>query len=154
MKRLSLVFACAAVLVLGTGVTLRAQNSPPTSSGTWSGVIVGSTCSATDAFNEVASCTAKGAAKVSLYDDTQRKVYDLDPQNQAAGREGDSVVVTGVLDGNTIRVNSLDAPAIGLAVGQKAPDFKVRDQFGREQTLETLRGPKGTLLLFFRSADW
>jgi peroxiredoxin len=28
------------------------------------------------------------------------------------------------------------------------------DQFGQTQTLETLRGPKGTVLLFYRSADW
>jgi peroxiredoxin len=44
--------------------------------------------------------------------------------------------------------------SIGLEVGQKAPEFSARDQFGGEQTLETLKGPKGTVLLFFRSADW
>jgi hypothetical protein len=43
---------------------------------------------------------------------------------------------------------------IGLAVGQKAPAFSLHDQFGRLQTNETLEGPKGTVLLFFRSADW
>lgn len=46
------------------------------------------------------------------------------------------------------------SPAIGLAVGQKAPAFSLRDQFGRDQTLELLKGPKGTVVLFFRSADW
>ena len=44
--------------------------------------------------------------------------------------------------------------SIGLAVGQKAPDFSARDEFGHVQTLETLKGPNGTVLLFFRSADW
>jgi len=44
--------------------------------------------------------------------------------------------------------------SIGLAIGLKAPAFSARDQFGRQQTLETLKGPKGTVLLFFRSADW
>jgi len=44
--------------------------------------------------------------------------------------------------------------SIGLAVGQKAPDFEAIDQFGRTQTTETLKGPRGTMLLFFRSADW
>ena len=43
---------------------------------------------------------------------------------------------------------------IGLAVGTKAPSFSLRDQSGRVQTNQTLRGPKGTVLLFFRSADW
>jgi cytochrome oxidase Cu insertion factor (SCO1/SenC/PrrC family) len=43
---------------------------------------------------------------------------------------------------------------IGLAVGQRAPEFSLRDQFGHMQTNKTLKGPKGTVLLFFRSADW
>jgi hypothetical protein len=36
----------------------------------------------------------------------------------------------------------------------KAPPIALRDQFGRMQTNETLEGTKGTILLFFRSADW
>ena len=43
---------------------------------------------------------------------------------------------------------------IGLPVGVKAPAFALRDQFDRAQSNETLRGAKGTILLFFRSADW
>lgn len=46
------------------------------------------------------------------------------------------------------------APSIGLEIGQGAPAFALPDQFGREQSNETLRGSKGTVLLFFRSADW
>jgi cytochrome oxidase Cu insertion factor (SCO1/SenC/PrrC family) len=45
-------------------------------------------------------------------------------------------------------------PAIGLAIGQPAPAFSWRDQFGHEQSSSTLKGSKGTVLLFFRSADW
>ncbi len=46
------------------------------------------------------------------------------------------------------------SPAIGLPTGEKAPTFSLHDQFGRERTLESLKGSKGTVLLFFRSADW
>ena len=48
------------------------------------------------------------------------------------------------------------APKIttGPEVGQKAPDFEVLDQHGESQTLESLAGPNGLLLLFHRSADW
>jgi hypothetical protein len=46
------------------------------------------------------------------------------------------------------------SPAIGLPTGEKAPAFSLRDQFGRKRTLESLKGSKGTVLLFFRSADW
>jgi hypothetical protein len=46
------------------------------------------------------------------------------------------------------------SPPIGLEVGHRAPSFTLRDQFGREQSIENLRGTNGTVLLFVRSADW
>jgi len=46
------------------------------------------------------------------------------------------------------------APSAGLEIGQQAPAFALRDQFGHGHTNETLKGSKGTVLLFFRSADW
>jgi cytochrome oxidase Cu insertion factor (SCO1/SenC/PrrC family) len=45
-------------------------------------------------------------------------------------------------------------PAVGLEVGQQVPPFMLPDQFGHKQSNETLKGSKGTVLLFFRSADW
>src|SRR3954469_9316773 len=42
----------------------------------------------------------------------------------------------------------------GPTVGRKLPEFKARDQFGRDQTLDSLMGRKGLVLLFVRSADW
>jgi hypothetical protein len=47
-----------------------------------------------------------------------------------------------------------DSILIGLRIGQSAPLFASRDQFGREQSGKTLSGSNGTVLLFFRSADW
>jgi peroxiredoxin len=46
------------------------------------------------------------------------------------------------------------ASGIGLAIGTRAPAFSLHDQSGRVQTNATLKGSKGTVLLFFRSADW
>ena len=42
----------------------------------------------------------------------------------------------------------------GVQPGSKAPAFSLHDQAGKQQTLSTLSGPDGLLLLFFRSADW
>jgi len=42
----------------------------------------------------------------------------------------------------------------GPAVGSVAPEFRLRDQHDREQTLATLAGKDGLVLLFVRSADW
>ena len=47
-----------------------------------------------------------------------------------------------------------DSPAIGLPVGSTAPSFTFLDQFDHRQSNETLKGSNGTVLLFFRSADW
>jgi hypothetical protein len=91
---------------------------------------------------------------LSLYDDTNRVVYDLEPQEKIVVHLGDAVTVRGTLDDDTIQVASIEPMSIGLAVGQRAPAFSVRDQFGRVQTLETLKGSNGTVLVFFRSADW
>jgi hypothetical protein len=46
------------------------------------------------------------------------------------------------------------SPPFGLEVGQNAPAFASGDQFGHDQSNETLKGSNGTVLLFFRSADW
>lgn len=42
----------------------------------------------------------------------------------------------------------------GIKVGAVAPDFRLRDQSGKIQSLESLKGANGVVLLFFRSADW
>jgi hypothetical protein len=42
----------------------------------------------------------------------------------------------------------------GIAVGQTAPGFELKDQNGRPHTLNSLMGRKGVLLVFNRSADW
>jgi cytochrome oxidase Cu insertion factor (SCO1/SenC/PrrC family) len=44
--------------------------------------------------------------------------------------------------------------ALGPQVGGKAIPFELSDQTGRARTLASLAGPKGTMLVFFRSADW
>jgi len=47
-----------------------------------------------------------------------------------------------------------DATQIGPAAGATAPEFSLLDQFGQRRTMESLMGPQGVVLVFFRSADW
>ena len=42
----------------------------------------------------------------------------------------------------------------GPNAGQPVPAFSTQDQEGRTQTLQSVMGPKGAMLVFFRSADW
>jgi hypothetical protein len=67
---------------------------------------------------------------------------------------GDTVTVRGTVEDDAIQVASIAPMSIGLAVGDRAPAFSLRDRFGRAQTLDTLKRSNGTVLLFFRSADW
>jgi hypothetical protein len=121
----------------------------------WSGILVSSACNADEAFAESPECTKNvPGAKLALYDDTNRVMYGLEPQSSVSAHLGDTVTASGTLEEDTIRLSSIELMSIGLAVGQKAPPFSVRDQFGHVQTLDSLKGPNGTVLLFFRSADW
>ena len=154
MTNVSLISTIALLLVFSVGLAGQSDNPNP---GSWSGVIINSNCSPEEAFAEAAKCTQKDVpgAKLALYDDTIRQVYILDPQDQAVGHLGESVTIGGTVEGNTLHVASFKMlTGIGLPVGQKAPAFSARDQFGHVQSLDSLKGPSGTVLLFFRSADW
>ena len=65
-----------------------------------------------------------------------------------------AAILAATMSGQAQSPKSTEGPAIGMEPGVKAPSFRLKDQFGREQSNETLRGPNGTVLLFFRSADW
>lgn len=49
---------------------------------------------------------------------------------------------------------AVDTSNIGPQVGAVVPAFSGTDQFGKPHTLASVMGPKGAMLVFFRSADW
>jgi len=48
----------------------------------------------------------------------------------------------------------IDVSKLGPQVGERVPDFSLKDQRGTTQTLQSIMGPKGAMLVFVRSADW
>lgn len=58
----------------------------------------------------------------------------------AAGVEGQSTVI--------------ETSKLGPQVGSVAPAFAGVDQFGKSRTLASIYGPRGAMVVFFRSADW
>jgi len=42
----------------------------------------------------------------------------------------------------------------GPDVGAKVAEFRLQDQNGVPRNLRSILGPKGALLVFYRSADW
>ena len=148
---------CSIAFVLISSVGLSGQSGNP-NSGSWSGVIINSNCSADEAFAEAAKCTEKDVpgAKLALYDDTTRQIYILDPQDQAdwsSGRQHDRHWNTrGQYDPRGLFEDAHFHWPRGRSEG--ACYSRLATSLARQQTLETLKGPKGTVLLFFRSADW
>ncbi|OFW42109.1 MAG: hypothetical protein A3J29_05160 [Acidobacteria bacterium RIFCSPLOWO2_12_FULL_67_14b] len=49
---------------------------------------------------------------------------------------------------------TVDTSKLGPQVGKAVPAFGGVDQFGKAHTLGSIFGPKGAMLVFFRSADW
>lgn len=48
----------------------------------------------------------------------------------------------------------LGAREYGPPLGSRMPAFELADQDGKTRSLQSLLGPKGAVILFFRSADW
>ncbi len=63
-----------------------------------------------------------------------------------------AVLVLTLLRGDTLPLT--DASQIGLPAGASAPAISLPDQAGRTRDFPSLRGPRGLILVFFRSADW
>jgi len=51
-------------------------------------------------------------------------------------------------------VRKIDVWKLGPQVGATVPDFSLADQHGKRQTLQSVMGPKGAMIVFYRSADW
>ena len=60
----------------------------------------------------------------------------------------------GTLANPEAALSAPDQIATGPDVGQAIPPFDALDQNGQRQTFETIRGPRGALIVFYRSADW
>ena len=50
--------------------------------------------------------------------------------------------------------DKIDLSKLGPQVGDRVPDFSLKDQQGNVQTVHSIMGPKGAMLVFLRSADW
>ena len=64
------------------------------------------------------------------------------------------VGLTGALQGQAKPRQPVDVARLGPQAGERVPEFNLSDQNGRSWTLQSIVGPKGAMLVFFRSADW
>jgi len=59
-----------------------------------------------------------------------------------------------LLQGAPASTDNPDPAGLGPKVGETLPEFLLEDQQGRPRDLASLTGPRGLVLVFFRSADW
>jgi peroxiredoxin len=55
---------------------------------------------------------------------------------------------------STLAAQTPDPQTLGPKVGMHVQEFSLRDQTGEMRSLRSVFGPKGAVLIFFRSADW
>ena len=65
-----------------------------------------------------------------------------------------SLAASAALMAQTSPRQKIDVSKLGPQVGERVPDFSLPDQNGKTQTLQSIMGPKGAMLVFVRSADW
>ena len=64
-----------------------------------------------------------------------------------------ALMVTPLLEAQGSRVR-VDVSRLGPQVGERVPDFSLRDQNGRVRNLQSVVGARGAMVVFIRSADW
>src|SRR5262245_7709755 len=63
-------------------------------------------------------------------------------------------VTAAAIVGSAQGVRKIDVSKLGPQVGTKVPDFNLADQQGKKRTLQSVMGPNGAMIVFYRSADW
>jgi hypothetical protein len=100
--------AVMAATLFATTMTLAAD-------GTWTGYIADSKCGAKAAHEGARECTikcVKEGAKYVFVNDADKKVYVIDAQDKVADHAGHHVTVKGTVDGETLKLESIEmAPA-------------------------------------------
>jgi hypothetical protein len=87
----------------------------------------------------ISAVTFRGGARTIYHKERQMRLYEI------VGLCG-ALLLMGTIQAQTIKT--------GPSVGQTVPKFSTLDQANRSQTLKSVMGPKGVMLVFFRSADW
>ena len=71
---------------------------------------------------------------------------------------GTTILATLLLGFSTLAAaqsrEAIDVASLGPQIGERVPAFSLADQNGQIHDLDSIMGPIGVMLVFFRSADW
>ena len=94
--------------------TLFAAAFAMAADGTWTGYIADSKCGVKAAHDGARECTikcVKEGAKYVFVNDADKKVYAIDDQDKVAAHAGHHVTVKGSVDGDTLKLSSIEMAA-------------------------------------------
>jgi len=98
-----------------TAATLFAAALTMAADGSWTGWISDSQCGVKGANDKAGECTTKCVkehnAKYVFVNDADKKVYAIDAQDKVAAHAGHHVTVKGAVDGDTLKLTSIDMAA-------------------------------------------
>lgn len=101
--------AVAAAMLFSAALAMAAD-------GTWTGYITDSKCGAKAAHEGSRDCTiscVKSGAKYVFVNDGDKKVYAIDAQDKVAEHAGHHVTVKGSVDGDTLKLQSIEMASNG-----------------------------------------
>ena len=105
MKKVLLTLAAIALLTAAFAAA---------DAGSWTGWVTDDHCAAKGAKAEHAACAKKcleNGGKLVFYNSADEKIYNLDNQKLAEEHLGHEVTVKGTVEGDTIKVESIDKKA-------------------------------------------
>jgi hypothetical protein len=98
-----------------TAATLFAAALTMAADGSWTGYISDSQCGVKGANDKAGECTTKcvkeHGAKYVFVNDADKKVYVIDAQDKVAAHAGHHVTVKGTVDGDNLKLTSIDMAA-------------------------------------------
>src|SRR5258708_34186897 len=104
---------------MAIAATLFAGALAMAAGGSWTGRISGSECGVEGANEKAGECTTKcvkeHGAKYVFVNDADKKVYVVDAQDKVAAHAGHHVTVKGTVEGETLKLTSIDMAAAAPA---------------------------------------
>lgn len=102
------ILLCSLAVLLIAGLALAGDKDQ---AGSWTGVITDNHCGlkANHTADCVNGCVKNRGAKYVLASSADKKLYVLEPQDQAAAHANETVKVTGTVEGDTIKVTKIEA---------------------------------------------
>lgn len=109
------LLVCALALLVVASLSLVSLASGKGKEGSWTGWVTDTKCGAKGTSETHAACAKKCVdgklAKYALYNPDDKNVYVLEPQDKAAAHAGHHVAVKGTVEGDTIKISSIEMAA-------------------------------------------